>query len=190
MTSTSLLRSRLGLLAGKFSALPGAVPPGDIQVGSPVILQDGYAEAGDASGPLKVGDVGTVVEISDSAVDNSNVCEYANDGECDEPDNCLKGTDTADCQPNTLSGSSRRMLNMCLVVGSTAAEACMTTHGGINTARFSTSLFVVSLCFYFQLGSPSTEALGLTKAACLSKYILTSLQAATLHIGGPPNFTR
>jgi hypothetical protein len=31
--------------------------------------------------------------------DRANSCEYANDGVCDEPDLCERGTDTADCRP-------------------------------------------------------------------------------------------
>lgn len=34
-----------------------------------------------------------------------NSCEYANDGECDEPDICDRGTDTADCQRTPRSGN-------------------------------------------------------------------------------------
>jgi len=35
-------------------------------------------------------------------------CEYARDGECDEPDLCLAGTDTSDCKPRRSSRGSER----------------------------------------------------------------------------------
>ena len=58
----------------------------EIKVGSVVVLQDGYAQVGDAGrGPLKLGEVGTVVEIGGQAFDNTNVCPFSNDGACDDP---------------------------------------------------------------------------------------------------------
>jgi hypothetical protein len=150
-------------MAGTYSALPGAGGPGDIQVGSLVILQDGYA-LGDASwGFLKVGELGTVVEISSAIVNNSNACEDANDGSCDEYDTCPNGTDTADC--SKLSGSNRLMLDTCLVVVvGAAAETCKTTHAGISAGGLATSLFTVSLLSYFQLGSPSMDGLAFSES--------------------------
>ena len=68
-----------------------------IKVGDFVVLQNGYAQVGDAGrGPLKVGSVGTVVEIGDQVCDNSNVCQFSNNGKCDDRGSCFNGTDTAD----------------------------------------------------------------------------------------------
>lgn len=37
-----------------------------------------------------------------------NSCEYANDGQCDEPDLCAPGTDTNDCRPSKTSRTRDR----------------------------------------------------------------------------------
>ena len=47
----------------------------------------------------------------------SNSCEYANDGECDEPELCARGTDTADCSRQTTGYDERclqRMQRLCM----------------------------------------------------------------------------
>lgn len=38
-----------------------------------------------------------VVLVEDSGTGGPDSCQYANDGECDEPDPCPEGTDTTDC---------------------------------------------------------------------------------------------
>ena len=44
-------------------------------------------------------------EVNDNeATAGDDSCEYANDGECDEPQDCTAGTDTSDC--SSTSGSS------------------------------------------------------------------------------------
>jgi len=37
---------------------------------------------------------------------HADSCQYAKDGECDEPDDCAPGTDTTDCASTEASGSS------------------------------------------------------------------------------------
>ena len=125
-----------------------------------MVLQDGYAQVGDAGlGPLKLGAVGTVVEIGDQVFDNSNVCQFSNNGKCDDPGSCFKGTDTADCK--RFSSSGRHLPDTALVVLLRAAsEICQITHTNVRAGRFSSLLFTVSLFPYFQAGSPSMEGRG------------------------------
>ena len=42
---------------------------------------------------------------------NEGTCEYTHDGECDEPDLCARGTDSADCGRSSGSGDSCRYAN-------------------------------------------------------------------------------
>ena len=148
----------------------------EIKVGSVVVLQDGYAQVGDAGrGPLKLGEVGTVVELGGQAFDNTNVCQFANDGSCDDPghanyegsDNqCFNGTDAGDCDKakttdNQFSSSGRHLSDASLVVLlGAASEICQITHTNVRAERFSSVLFTVSLFSYFQTGSPSVEVRG------------------------------
>jgi len=43
----------------------------------------------------------TTREAKEPERSNPDGCEYAKDGECDEPDLCPRGTDTSDCKPRT-----------------------------------------------------------------------------------------
>ena len=135
-----------------------------IEVGSVVVLQDGYDQVGDAGrGPLKLGGVGTVVEIGGQAsdFDNSNMCQYANDRECNDPDHtnydgsdhdnqCFKDTDTTDCDKATkdseFSSSGQHLSDTGLVVlFSVASEICQVTHTNVRTEGVSSLLFKVLL---------------------------------------------
>jgi hypothetical protein len=45
-----------------------------------------------------------------------NSCEFANDGECDEPNLCERGTDTNDCRGSRRRPSSPRAAEVCSTI--------------------------------------------------------------------------
>ena len=150
-------------------------------VGSQVMLQDGFAQIADAgSGPLKPGEVGTVVEIGEEGFDNSNVCSYSNDRTCDETNHinydgsdnkCFNGTDTSDCNLPKDNSAGRHLSDTTLVLLLGAVtEICQDTHTNVRAVdRVSTWLFIVSLFSYFQSGSPSLEGLVTRRSINMSR---------------------
>lgn len=67
-----------------------------------------------------------------------NSCEYANDGECDEPDLCDPGTDTADCR-RTRSSPNSGPLYCCDIYGNRYCEIVVNP-GPIGSACFCSGL--------------------------------------------------
>ena len=114
--------------AGKHSPYMGtSAPDSQIQVGSFVILQDGYEDIEDAlQGPLQPGDVGTVVEMG----------------------NGVNGLSSRAGRLLTSSSLAVLVTVVCELLTTTPA------HGG---AGYGTRpLFALLLASYFQLGSQST----------------------------------
>ena len=120
--------------------------------------------------------MGTVVEIGDQVFDKSNVCQFSNNGKCDDPGSCFDGTDTEDCKNKNnvkanvtnlkvnvtaFSSTFRPLSDTALVVLlGAASEIRQITHTNLRTGRFSALLFTVSLFSYFQAVSPSVEGRG------------------------------